>query len=90
MSLFTLFTVLPQALGGVASPIPVHMAQAVRETVDCSQIVDDILLETDGRLLSVRSHPDRCTVTVLVVREGQRPERKVFRVSITAGKGIPK
>ena len=47
---------------------------------DCSEIVDRVLLKTKGRLLSIRPHDDRCTVTVLVPREGDRPEKAVFRV----------
>lgn len=47
---------------------------------DCSEIVDRVLEKTKGRLLSIRPHDDQCTVTVLVPREGERPEKAVFRV----------
>ncbi|AYG59449.1 hypothetical protein CCGE525_12065 [Rhizobium jaguaris] len=50
---------------------------------DCSDIVERVLLKTKGRLLSMRPHADRCTVTVLVPRDGDRPEKVVVRVQFS-------
>lgn len=47
---------------------------------DCSDIVDQVISRTKGRLLSIRPHDDRCTVTVLVPRDGDRPQKIVVRV----------
>lgn len=52
------------------------------ETGNCSEAVSQVLASNDGRLLSIRRHSDRCTVIVLIQNEGQRPEKKVFRISM--------
>jgi hypothetical protein len=48
--------------------------------IDCSDVVERVLAKSGGRLLSVRPHGDRCTVTVLVHEDGKRPEKIVVRV----------
>ncbi|WP_245496917.1 hypothetical protein [Rhizobium leguminosarum] len=46
-------------------------------------------MKTDGRLLSIRPHPDRCTVVVLITKEGERPQKKIFRVSPVTDQSEP-
>ncbi|MDE1997151.1 MAG: hypothetical protein KGI75_31920 [Rhizobiaceae bacterium] len=48
---------------------------------DCSEVVDMVLSKTNGRLLSVKPYDDGCTVTVLVSRDGERPEKVVVRTT---------
>lgn len=57
-------------------PQPTFIAERIS---DCSDIVERVLSKTKGRLLSMRPHEDRCTVTVLVPRDGARPEKIVVR-----------
>lgn len=47
---------------------------------DCASAVKSVLSETNGQLLSVRVHPDRCTVVVLIFTSGERPQKKTIRV----------
>ncbi len=64
-----------------AVPVECHHTTLVAERVrDCGDVVDRVLLKTKGRLLSIRMHDDRCTVTVLVPHNGDRPEKIVVRV----------
>ena len=63
-------------------PGPMLVAERVH---DCSDVAERVLLKTKGRLLSIRPHDDRCTVTVLVPRDGERPEKIVVRVQYADG-----
>lgn len=51
-----------------------------QQSSDCREIVRQVLTETGGHLLSVRSHRDRCTVTILLFANGERPRKKVIRI----------
>jgi hypothetical protein len=55
------------------------------QIVDCNVVAEDVLSKTGGRLLSLRPHPDRCTITVLVPKSGERPHKVVVRVSKAVG-----
>lgn len=57
------------------------LVMAEAQPRDCSRAVAQILSQHDGRLLSILAHGDRCTVIVLIYNEGQRPEKKVLRVT---------
>nr|WP_200991947.1 hypothetical protein [Rhizobium rhizogenes]QCL10579.1 hypothetical protein pC6.5d_686 [Rhizobium rhizogenes] len=70
--------------GAVPSEHPGLTLVAERAS-DCSDVVERVLLKTKGRLLSIRPHDDRCTVTVLVPRDGGRPEKIVVRVQYADG-----
>jgi hypothetical protein len=48
--------------------------------LDCSDIAQQVVDKSGGRLLSVRPHENRCTVTVLVHEDGKRPEKIVVKV----------
>jgi hypothetical protein len=48
--------------------------------LDCSDIAQQVVDKSGGRLLSVRPHDNRCTVTVLVHEDGKRPQKIVVRV----------
>lgn len=48
--------------------------------LDCSDIAQQVVDKSGGRLLSVRPHDNRCTITVLVHEDGKRPEKVVVRV----------
>jgi hypothetical protein len=50
------------------------------QVVDCSDIVEQVLAKSGGRLLSVRPQKDRCTVVMLVHEDGKRPHKVVVRV----------
>jgi len=63
-------------------PGPMLVAEWVH---DCSDVAERVLLKTKGRLLSIRPHDDRCTLTVLVPRDGERPEKIVVRVQYADG-----
>ncbi|TAU73099.1 hypothetical protein ELI02_27790 (plasmid) [Rhizobium leguminosarum] len=89
MSLLILITSGTIALAAPASPPPVLLAEAQAQVVDCSDAADEILMKTEGRLLSIRPHPDRCTVVVLITREGERPQKKIFRVSPVTDRSEP-
>lgn len=52
--------------------------------VDCGEAAEEILANNDARLLSIRPHDDRCTIVVLVTKEGERPRKVIFRVPPTA------
>ncbi|MGV4791971.1 hypothetical protein [Rhizobium sp. F40D2] len=56
----------------------IELAQA--KIVDCSEAAEDILANNDARLLSISNHEDRCTIVVLVTKEGERPRKVIFRV----------
>lgn len=56
----------------------VELVQA--KIVDCGEVAESILANNDARLLSIRPHDDRCTIVVLVTREGERPRKVIFRV----------
>ncbi|MBX4970023.1 hypothetical protein ABID08_005962 [Rhizobium binae] len=56
----------------------VLVAQA--KIVDCAEAAEEILANNGGRLLSIRPHDDRCTIVVLVTKEGERPRKVIFRV----------
>ncbi|ACS60251.1 hypothetical protein Rleg_5424 (plasmid) [Rhizobium leguminosarum bv. trifolii WSM1325] len=89
MSLLILITSGTIALAEPASPPLVLLAEARAQVVDCSDAVDEILMKTQGRLLSIRPHADRCTVVVLITREGERPQKKIFRVSPVTDQSEP-
>ena len=56
----------------------IEMAQA--RIVDCGEAAEDILAKNDARLLSVRPHDGRCTIIVLVTKDGERPQKITFQV----------
>jgi hypothetical protein len=53
---------------------------AADRMIDCSDVVERVLEKSGGRLLSVRPHDDKCTVTVLVHEDGKRPYKLVVRM----------
>lgn len=87
MSFSMLIALAASVYSVVGNPDQEQVVPVAAEIVDCNRIVDDVLSETGGRLLSVRQHPDRCTVTVLVPKTGERPARKVFRVPVGGSTG---
>lgn len=60
----------------------ITVAQA--KIVDCGEVVEAVLPKEDARLLSIRSHDDRCTIVVLITKEGERPRKVIFRVPRSA------
>ena len=57
------------------------LAQLDEHPVDCSNVVEKVLSETDGQLLSLRTNKDRCTVTILVRdKPNQRPRKVILRI----------
>ncbi|MBY5370943.1 hypothetical protein HFO93_29475 [Rhizobium leguminosarum] len=89
MSLLILLTTGTIAFAEPASPPPVLLAEAQAQVVDCTDAADQILMKTEGRLLSIRPNADRCTVIVLITREGERPQKKIFRVSPVTDRSEP-
>ncbi|MBX4949816.1 hypothetical protein HJA95_09565 [Rhizobium binae] len=68
-------------LSGAAANRPQQVIELARaKIVDCGQMAEEILANNDGRLLSIRPHDDRCTIVVLVTKEGERPRKVIFRV----------
>lgn len=59
---------------------PARMLATNEQPSNCREVVRDVLTETGGQLLSVRSHKDRCTVTILIFSEGERPRKRVIRI----------
>ena len=81
--LLNLIVVFP--LLAVSQPETALQPRLISEqTVDCNVAVEDVLSKTGGRLLSLRPHRDRCTITVLVPKSGERPHKVVVRVSKAA------
>jgi len=48
--------------------------------VDCTEVVEKVLAKTRGRLLSFRPGEEKCTVVILLRKEGKRPEKFVFQI----------
>ncbi|MDE1995240.1 MAG: hypothetical protein KGI75_22240 [Rhizobiaceae bacterium] len=79
MSLIAYLLSASVAAAHPASVVPVDVSAT--KIIDCSAAVDEVLSKTQGRLLSVRPHADRCTVTILVSRQGERPQKIIFRMA---------
>lgn len=47
---------------------------------DCTEVVEKILMKTSGRLLSFRPGKQKCTVVILIRKEGERPEKVVLQI----------
>jgi len=47
---------------------------------DCTEVVEKVLAKTRGRLLSFRPGKKKCTVVILLRKEGKRPEKFVFQI----------
>jgi hypothetical protein len=58
-------------------------ALASRRLADCTDVVGKVLSKTRGRLLSFRSGKDKCTVVILLRKEGERPEKIVLQIDRT-------
>lgn len=71
--------------GLFAAILPEPLQAAAHYVGTCSEVVGQAMSEMNGRLLSVRSHEDRCTLAVLVTEPGKRPEKRVIRVFINDG-----
>jgi hypothetical protein len=48
--------------------------------VDCTEVVAKVLAKTRGRLLSFRPGKEKCTVIILLRKEGKRPEKFVLQI----------
>ena len=48
--------------------------------VDCTEVVEKVLAKTRGRLLSFRPGEEKCTVVILLRKEGKRPEKFVLEI----------
>lgn len=59
----------------------IELAQA--KIIDCGEAAEEILAKNEGRLLSIRPHDERCTIVVLVTKDGERPRKVIFRVPQT-------
>jgi hypothetical protein len=61
-------------------------AQALRPTpsmnrlADCTEVVEHVLSKTSGRLLSFRQGAEKCTVIILLQKDGERPEKIVLHI----------
>lgn len=49
------------------------------ERLDCNAAVKRIINETRGRLLSVRNHGGQCIISILILRENERPRKLIIR-----------
>ncbi|MDL2400942.1 hypothetical protein [Rhizobium mayense] len=47
---------------------------------DCTEVVEKALAKTGGRLLSFRPGKKKCTVVILLQKEGERPEKLVLQI----------
>ncbi|MBB5574764.1 MULTISPECIES: hypothetical protein [Rhizobium] len=61
-------------------------AQTLRPTpsmdhlADCTEVVEHIRSKTGGRLLSFRQGAEKCTVIILLQKDGERPEKIVLHI----------
>ncbi|WP_442222439.1 hypothetical protein [Rhizobium sp. 2YAF20] len=65
----------------IEAPRPIFVSD---QRADCADAVDKVLMKTKGRLLSFRSSKDICTVTILLRKESERPEKIVVKVDRNA------
>ncbi len=54
------------------------------QPLDCADVVEKVLIKTKGRLLSFRSTKDKCTVILLLDKEGERPQKVIVKVDRNA------
>ncbi|WP_285168804.1 hypothetical protein [Rhizobium sp. CNPSo 3464] len=47
---------------------------------DCTDVVEDVLSKTRGRLLSFRQGDEKCTVIILLQKDGERPEKIILHI----------
>ncbi|MGG6892380.1 hypothetical protein [Rhizobium sp. BR 315] len=65
----------------IEAPQPIFVSD---QLPDCADVVEKVLIKTKGRLLSFRSTKDKCTVVILLDKEGARPEKIVLEVDRNA------
>lgn len=51
---------------------------------DCADVVEKVLIKTNGRLLSFRSTSDKCAIIILQGKEGERPKKIVVKIDRNA------
>jgi len=71
--------------GLFAATVPSGLRAASPYVGPCSDIVDQVMSQTNDRLLSVQTDEDRCILTLLVREPGKRPQKKLIRVDINNG-----
>ncbi|AYG61802.1 hypothetical protein [Rhizobium jaguaris] len=72
-AMFSVLAVSPYALA-------LRPVLAADRLADCTQVVEKILEKTSGRLLSFRPGKQKCTVIILIRKEGERPEKIVLQI----------
>ncbi|WFU12025.1 hypothetical protein QA646_18945 (plasmid) [Rhizobium sp. CB3090] len=60
-------------------------APAMDRLADCTDVVEHVLSTTRGRLLSFRQGDEKCTVIILLRKDGERPEKIVLHVDRNQG-----
>jgi hypothetical protein len=68
--------------GLFAAAVPSGLGVASPYVGACTDIVDQVMSQTNGRLLSVQTDEDRCVLTLLVREPGKRPQKKLIRVDV--------
>ncbi|AYG63656.1 hypothetical protein CCGE525_34100 (plasmid) [Rhizobium jaguaris] len=71
--IFPILTVSAYAETPRAIPVADHAA-------DRAEVVEKVLAKTKGRLLSFHPGKKKCTVVILLRKEGRRPEKVVLQI----------
>ncbi|WP_117190263.1 hypothetical protein [Rhizobium terrae] len=78
MAILTTAAAVIAVLGAVPN-LPGINVSDIAERLDCTSAVRQVVQETGGRLLSVRSHGGQCVINILVQRANERPRKIIIR-----------